>query len=236
MLINFKFKNLKLIKNIPIKPINKNSLINTVLFNGWMIHESSQLINYQILDHPVYESVFHIMTLVWQYVGLFIIAHDLHHDRNPSKYDSILGRLSIFFYGGFMLEDFSDKHQLHHKCPGRDEIKCADPDFYDGNIFIWYLNFMKRYVNIKQILVQISFHTLAKNMGISEENLILFWALPSILASMQLFYYGTYLTHGKNGEIRTTNFPRWLQTLTCYNFGYHEKHHSNPEIKWQDLD
>ena len=232
MLNNFNLKKFNLSKKLLFNNFNKNSVINTVLFNGWAIHESTQLINYSISSHPVYETVFHIMTLVWQYVGLFIFAHDLHHDRNPSKYDSILGKLSLFLYAGFFIEDFSDKHKLHHSNPGGNN----DPDFYDGNIFLWYFNFMTRYINLKQILIQFSFYNLYKLIGISDENLILFWALPSILASFQLFFYGTYLTHGKDGEIKTTKFPKWLQFFTCYNFGFHEKHHSNPEIKWQDLD
>ena len=216
--------------------IHKNSIINTILFNGWAIHETDSLINYNIHNHSEVESVLHIMILTWQYVGLFIIAHDLHHDRNPKKYDSILGRLCLLFYGGFLLEDFSDKHRSHHECPGSvEEDSCSDPDFYDGNIFLWYLSFMKRYINIKQVIIQLSFYFFYKNLGISNDNMILFWALPSLLASVQLFFYGTYLPHGKNGEIKNTNLPGWLQTLTSYNFGYHVKHHTNPEIKWQDL-
>ena len=219
-----------------IKPI-KNTLINTFLFNGWAIHESTTLINYDISSHSNIESIFKIMTLTWQYVGLFIIAHDLHHDRNPKKYDTILGKICLLFYGGFLLEDFSEKHRLHHECPGSiNKNDCADPDFYDGNIILWYLNFMKRYINLKQTIVQLTFYFFYKNIGITEENMILFWALPSVLASFQLFFYGTYLPHGKDGEIKNTNLPTWLQTLTSYNFGYHVKHHSNPEIKWQDLD
>lgn len=219
-----------------LKPI-KNTLINTFLFNGWAIHETTTLLSYDINTHSEIESVFKIMTLTWQYVGLFIIAHDLHHDRNPKKYDSILGRLCLLFYGGFLLEDFSDKHRLHHECPGSiDENYCVDPDFYDGNILLWYLSFMKRYINVKQIIIQLTFYFIYKNIGISEENMVLFWAVPSLLASIQLFFYGTFLPHAKDGEIKNTNLPKWLQTLTSYNFGYHIKHHTNPEIKWQDLD
>ena len=87
-------------------------------------------------------------------------------------------------------------------------------------------------INIKQILVQISFHTIAKNIGISEENLILFWALPSVLASMQLFYYGTYLTHGKDGEIRTTNLPKWLQRGIVESFPLINSEQTLSDKKW----
>ena len=157
--------------------LNKNSVVNTILFNGWAIHETTSLINYDINDHSILLSMFHIMTLTWQYVGLFIIAHDLHHDRNPSTYDSILGKLSLLFYGGFLLEDFSEKHRLHHECPGSiEEDSCSDPDFYDGNIFLWYFSFMKRYINIKQVIIQLSFYFFYKNLGISDDNMILFWA------------------------------------------------------------
>ena len=65
--------------------------------------------------------------------------------------------------------------------------------------------------------------------------MILFWLLPSVFASIQLFFYGTYLVHEKDGVIKNSNLPDWLVTLTSYNFGHHQNHHKYPKLPWFDL-
>ena len=232
MKINFRPKlNTKVFINKP-NPVLKANLINTFVFSLWSLHEGYIMKNYNIDIHPIYESVFHILTLTWQYVGLFIIAHDLHHAEKPNWYQNILGRTSLLCYGGFLLEDFSEKHRLHHQYPGIDK---KDPDFHDGNPISWYFNFMFRYINFYQGIIQISIYLLAKYCGIEDQSTILFWLIPSLLASIQLFYYGTYLVHEKDGKIKTSNLPGWLITLTSYNFGYHQKHHQSPKVPWFEL-
>jgi beta-carotene ketolase (CrtW type) len=59
--------------------------------------------------------------------------------------------------------------------------------------------------------------------------------MPSLLASVQLFYYGTYLVHDKDGVIKNSNLPDWLITATSYNFGYHQEHHKYPKVPWNKL-
>lgn len=218
---------------IDIEPNNKANLINSIIFGLWGIHEAYMVKSYNIEYHSIFESVLHILTLTWQYVGLFIIAHDLHHVEKSNWYQNILGRLSLLCYGGFILEDFSEKHDLHHKFPG---VTNKDPDFYDGNIIVWYINFMLKYINLLQGIIQLTIYFLAKYCNIQDINAILFWLVPSVLASIQLFYYGTYLVHEKDGIIKTSNLPEWLITITSYNFGYHKMHHKNPKIPWFDLD
>ena len=211
---------------------NKTNIINTFLFLGWGIHESYMISNYNIYQHSNVESVFHIMSLIWQYVGLFIISHDLHHNKNPTSYENFLGRLSLLFYAGFFLEDFSKNHENHHKYPGNSN---KDPDFYDGNVIIWYLKFMIEYVNLKQVIIQLLFYNILKYFNIEDDQMILFWLLPSVLASIQLFFYGTYLVHEKDGLIKNSKLPKWLVTFTSYNFGNHINHHKYPHIPWFDL-
>ena len=215
-----------------INPINKSNLINTFVFGLWGFHENYLINNYEIYNHSIIQSTFHILTLTWQYVGLFIISHDLHHAEKPDWYQQILGRLSLFCYGGFLLENFSDKHYLHHKYPG---IKGKDPDFDDGNPIIWYLKFMTRYINIYQIIIQIGVYNLSKYCQISDDNLIFFWLIPSVLASIQLFFYGTFLVHEKDGIIKNSKLPSWLIALTSYNFGHHQNHHKFPKLPWFEL-
>jgi len=215
-----------------LKDSRSFDLMNTILFLGWGFHEYFLMTNYSIHDNALFVSIIHIMISIWQYVGLFIISHDLHHAEYPCLYENILGRLSLFCYGGFMLEDFSQKHFKHHESPG---IVEKDPDFYDGNIVLWYLNFLKNYVNIKQVIAQLLIYNLSNSLGISDEKMILFWLMPSLLASVQLFYYGTYLVHDKDGVIKNSNLPDWLITATSYNFGYHQEHHKYPKVPWNKL-
>ena len=210
----------------------KGSIINTSILSLWAAHNSYLLTNYNIYDKSIQESIFHLMTLIWQYVGLFIISHDLHHAENPNTYDNILGRLSLLLYGGFILEDFSKNHENHHKYPG---IQSKDPDFDINNPIIWYLKFMSRYINLNQIATEMVVFLILKSNDINYENILLFWFIPCIYASIQLFTYGTFLVHRKNKIIVNSNLPKFLNTFTCYNFGYHKEHHSNPKIPWYEL-
>ena len=210
----------------------KGSIINTSIFSFWAVHNSYLLTSYNINDKSIYESIFHLMTLIWQYVGLFIISHDLHHSEKPSLYDEILGRLSLLLYGGFILEDFSKNHKNHHKYPG---IQFKDPDFDNSNPIIWYLKFMSRYINTQQMLIEISVFFILQSNNINYENMLLFWFIPCIYASIQLFVYGTYLVHKSDKVIINSNLPKYINTFTCYNFGYHREHHKKPKIPWYEL-
>lgn len=214
-------------------PFNKGDLINTGVFSLWAIHESHLMTNYNIPTHLFPETILHTLSLTWQYVGLFIISHDLHHNNEPTPYQNFLGRLSLACYGGFLLEDFSKNHQLHHKYPG---IDGKDPDFHDGNPIVWYFNFMSRYINLKQIVIQLCIYNVSKFYNIPNESLVFFWLMPSLLGSVQLFYFGTYLVHEKNGTIKNSDFPDWFITLTSYNFGHHQNHHKYPKVPWYDLE
>ena len=218
-------------KKYNIIPINGNT-INSILFACWLVHESTMLFTYNIQEHMIYETIIHLFTLIWQYVGLFIISHDLHHIKEPTLYQNIIGRLSLLFYGGFLLEDFSKNHMEHHKYPG---IVGKDPDFDDSHPVIWYFKFMKRYLNIKQLIILIFFGLGLNYVAEDINNVYLFWAFPSLLASIQLFFYGTYLVHKSDGIIIDSLLPKYFITLTSYNFGNHKQHHDDPQIPWYDL-
>ena len=73
------------------------------------------------------------------------------------------------------------------------------------------------------------------------ENLLLFWILPGILSTFQLFYFGTYVPH-KNGhehsnkhKSKTLKKNHVLAFLSCYFFGYHFEHHDAPGVPWWRL-
>jgi hypothetical protein len=55
---------------------------------------------------------------------------------------------------------------------------------------------MTRYFGLREFLVlSVMVWTYVLLLGAPLGNLLLFWALPSILSSLQLFYFGTYLPH-----------------------------------------
>ena len=73
-------------------------------------------------------------------------------------------------------------------------------------------------------------------------NVIAFWAVPGLLAALQLFTFGTYLPHrpqpapfADRHNARTNTYPIWLSLLTCFHFGYHHEHHEHPQLPWWRL-
>jgi beta-carotene ketolase (CrtW type) len=76
-------------------------------------------------------------------------------------------------------------------------------------------------------------------LGLPEQNLIMFWVLPSLLSTLQLFYFGTYLPHkGEHQNIhhsKTQSKNHLWAFLSCYFFGYHYEHHNSPGTPWWKL-
>jgi beta-carotene ketolase (CrtW type) len=73
------------------------------------------------------------------------------------------------------------------------------------------------------------------------DALILYWQVPAILSTLQLFYFGTYLPH--RGEHLASNIHKarsqqlnhvWA-FISCYFFGYHQEHHAMPWLPWYKL-
>ena len=177
------------------------------------------------------------------YTGLFITAHDSMHGTvcpHAPRLNRALGSLSLVLFALFSFRKLKTEHHKHHAGPG----SADDPDFHDSNRPVrWYLSFMGHYVSVGQIVgMAIVFNLLHHAVGIALENLLLFWVLPSLLSTVQLFFFGTYLPHRREEEAfrdrhhaRTSAFPVWLSFLTCYHFGYHWEHHEYPGVPWWKL-
>ncbi len=179
------------------------------------------------------------------YTGLFITAHDAMHGRvYPAnrKFNDLIGTLAVKLYAFFSYQRLLSKHWEHHKHPASPK----DPDFHDGQhpgFIRWYLHFMSTYLTWWQILgMAIIFNILRYIFHISVENLILFWIIPSLASTIQLFYFGTYLPHRPLEEnypdehrARSNDFSVLWSFLTCYHFGYHWEHHEYPHIPWWRL-
>ena len=67
---------------------------------------------------------------------------------------------------------------------------------------------------------------------------LLFWTLPLLLSSLQLFFFGTVLPHrhgaaeGLPHRPHSLHWSPWLSLFACYHFGYHREHHDAPTVPW----
>jgi beta-carotene ketolase (CrtW type) len=181
----------------------------------------------------------------WLSVGLFIIAHDaMHGSLAPGRADvnRWWGRVALLLYAGFWMDRLAPKHFDHHRHVGTER----DPDFsadHPTRFWPWYASFMVRYFGWREFLILSALvWTYVLLLGAPIGNLLLFWALPAILSSVQLFYFGTYLPHRHEEQpfadqhrARSNAYPVWLSLLTCFHFGYHREHHLSPGTPWWAL-
>ena len=189
-------------------------------------------------------SIVVIAVLTWLSVGLFIVSHDaMHRSLIPDhpRLGYAIGAVALFLYANFSIYKLMPKHFAHHDHSGLDE----DPDFAPnapGQALLWYKQFIVAYFRWKELLLMTLRVGVYLALGASMRNILLFFALPSILASFQLFYFGTYLPHRHEDEgfidhhnARTNDFGYLLSLLTCFHFGYHHEHHLKPGIPWWRL-
>ncbi|RAL22999.1 beta-carotene ketolase [Lujinxingia litoralis] len=186
-----------------------------------------------------------VALMTFLYTGLFITAHDaMHRSVAPDfpRLNHALGRLAVLLYALFSYTRLLQSHHAHHAHPASPE----DPDFHDGqhpDPLRWYLHFLKGYVSAGQLVgMALVFNILHHLLSVPLPNLLLFWVLPSLLSTLQLFYFGTYLPHRRpargyadHHRASSNDFAPWLSFLTCYHFGYHREHHQRPDIPWWAL-
>ncbi len=183
---------------------------------------------------------------IFLYTGLFITAHDAMHGTilpHQPKVNSFIGGFAVFLYAFMSYPLLKDQHQYHHLYPASNK----DPDYHypnKPNFFSWYLKFLLHYIRWWQVLaIAIVFNLLHHLVGLPLVNLLLFWVLPSILSTFQLFYFGTFLPHRTSVEAfpdkhraNSLHFGVFLSFITCYHFGgYHHEHHLYPGTPWWAL-
>lgn len=172
------------------------------------------------------------------YTGLFITAHDAMHGvvSSNKRVNQAIGFITagLFAYNSYFR--LYPKHHAHHRHVATDQ----DPDYHEGNFLTWYYAFLKQYITGPQLLLMaITFNVLKLIFPV--ENVILFWMLPAIFATFQLFYFGTYLPHrgehepGNKHKSRTQAKNHWWAFVSCYFFGYHYEHHDKPHLPWWQL-
>lgn len=185
-----------------------------------------------------------VVALCWLDVGLFIIAHDaMHGSLAPGRprTNSWFGRIALALYAAFRFDRLKRLHMAHHEAPG----SSRDPDFsstHPTRFWPWYGAFMRRYFGFSEFLLLCPPVAAYLLIGARFENILLFWALPALLSSLQLFYFGTFLPHRHSGQpfadrhnARTNEFSGLVSLLTCFHFGYHHEHHLAPHVSWWAL-
>jgi len=211
----------------------KGTLIALGVILGWL-----SLLAYGLLRPVTFSDPWlwlQVLVQMHLFTGLFITAHDgMHHlissSRNTNHGYGILAA-SLFMFNNY--KTLYQKHHQHHLFPATE----TDPDYSTGSFWVWYFRFIRQYVSIWQILgVAILFNLLA--VFFNQENLILFWVVPSVLSTVQLFVFGTYLPHRNPERLNNPHKARSLQKnhllafFSCYFFGYHYEHHDKPFVPW----
>ncbi len=181
--------------------------------------------------------------------GLFIVAHDAMHGNLLPCYpnvNNIIGRLAVTAYAFLPYDHCRENHSKHHRYTSQAD----DPDFCDkfSNPLFWYGKFICEYFPWRSLItfilcMSLSIICLLFLCKVTIVNLVVFWLLPLVLSSMQLFFFGTYLPH-QQIEVNPNFLPRlhrdrysllW-SLLSCYNFGhYHWEHHQYPNVPWYEL-
>jgi beta-carotene ketolase (CrtW type) len=181
----------------------------------------------------------------WLSVGLFIVAHDTMHGSLAPQFPALnrlIGRFAVFIYAGFSYEKLYENHHAHHRNAGTAD----DPDFdedHSSSFWPWYVKFFRHYFGWREfavLFVVVVIYTL-----ILRERfpiMLLFWAMPALLSSVQLFYFGTYRPHRidetpftDRHRARSNDFSYGMSLLTCFHFGYHHEHHDAPWVPWWKL-
>ncbi|MEM8968006.1 MAG: fatty acid desaturase [Bacteroidota bacterium] len=170
------------------------------------------------------------------YTGLFITAHDAMHGSVAKNkgWNNTLGTIASTLFAYNSYKKLFPKHHQHHRFVATDQ----DPDYHNGGFIPWYIKFAREYVSIWQILLMaVTYEVLIRLFP--KPNVILFYIIPSILSTLQLFYFGTYLPHrGEHDNKHQSRSQRknhiWA-FISCYFFGYHYEHHHAPGVPWWQL-
>ena len=186
-----------------------------------------------------------VAILCWLNVGMFIVAHDcMHGSLAPGRpaLNRNVGRVMLLLYAGFWYDKLLPKHHDHHKHAGL----AGDPDFAEDHptrFWPWYWTFFRRYFGWREFgVLTVLLWSYILLLGASPVNALLFWGVPAIASSLQLFYFGTYLPHrhdeqpfGDRHRTRSNDYGYLASLLSCYHFGYHHEHHRSPGTPWWRL-
>jgi beta-carotene ketolase (CrtW type) len=214
-------------------------MIASMVLCAWLAHLRYSL-EYASVGFFSPMMYFHIALQGYLSTGLFITAHDAMHGTvmRSNKGNRIVGTLACFLFAGMSFRRLQKNHWAHHLHPADSD----DPDYYPtNNFFVWFAVFMFRYTTISQLIIMACMFNILL-LRYNEIQVWIYWALPSLLGALQLFYFGTYRPHrtphthemGKH-RARTLKKNHLWALLSCYFFGYHLEHHASPSTPWWQL-
>ena len=218
---------------------------NTIIFL-WFVSLIS-LLTWDLSQIPMILIILAVLIRSFLHTGLFITTHEAIHGviSKHKIINNLIGYITSFLYAILPYKVLVDNHRLHHLYPATEK----DPDFdslYSNNFFLWYFGFMKKYLEGKQFWVlffgmTIIFWTFII-LHISINNIFLFWVIPILISSLQLFTFGIFLPHRKTDKgykdrhrAISNNYSVFLSFISCYHFGYHWEHHQYPNLPWYSL-
>jgi len=186
-----------------------------------------------------------VLLQAWLSTGLFITAHDCMHGSfapGRTRLTRAVGRTALMMYAAIDYDRMMPNHFAHHRHVGTRD----DPDFDAVNPtrpLPWFRHFFTGYYTHWQIIRIVAVLSVYQLCGASLVNILVFWAIPALLALAQLFYFGTFLPHRHNDETfvdrhnaRSNSFSPLLSVITCFHFGgYHHEHHLHPHVPWWAL-
>ncbi len=225
-------------------PSHKGVLVGIIIILAWA-GSLLALLSIRFTDFPIFAILPAVLVQTFLYTGLFITAHDAMHGvvaPKNKRVNNFIGALCVRLYALFSFTRLLAEHRQHHAHPGTDD----DPDYHNGehrNFWRWYLHFISTYVTWRQILgMALAFNIMEHILNVPPLNLALFWVMPSLLSTLQLFYFGTYLPHHEPSggyadrhRARSNDFSTFWSFVTCYHFGYHWEHHEYPRVPWWKL-
>ncbi len=213
---------------------NTGLIIALIVISCWL----SFIVFLMGLEVNFSNPVHYVLILVQMhlYTGLFITAHDAMHGTVSSnkKLNNTVGQVCTMLYACFPFNRLNSKHHDHHRYVHTSK----DPDYCEGNFIAWYFKFIREYLSLWQVVLMAVIFNVLK-LWVNEVNLLLFWVLPSLLSTLQLFYFGTWLPHHgehhNNHQSGSQSRNHVLAFLSCYFFGYHYEHHDSPGTPWWRL-
>ena len=207
------------------------------------------LLTVSISDSSWFWLVGSILGRAYLHTGLFIVAHDSMHGNlipHNRSLNNIIGRFAVNVYAFLPYEHCHLNHNAHHRYPSQ----VGDPDFHGAisHPVFWYCKFIREYFPVRSLIIfmvnmSLIFWGLTLIFNIPFINLILFWLVPLVLSSLQLFFFGTYLPHCQvhdnpnfSPRLESNQYSILWSFLSCYNFGhYHWEHHEYPKTPWYRL-
>jgi beta-carotene ketolase (CrtW type) len=211
---------------------------------GWAVLHVVGIFVYELPGSlPLVLSV--VLLQAWLSAGMFIVAHDcMHGSLAPGRprLNRAVGTLCTALYACFSYRRLETNHFRHHRVPGTAD----DPDFHadDPKAFVrWYLRFFAGYYSHAQLALITVAALVYMALGAKLQNIVVFWAIPALLSSLQLFLFGTWLPHrhedapfADRHRARSTRLGWATSLVTCFHFGgFHHEHHLHPGRPWWAL-